>query len=158
MFHEDLQPWGLRIQTRLRIFICTGCESVLLPQSVLRHFAEHHRNSKIRMNEKTILNIATQLNLSDEMPKIQGPVLYYQGLPLLQDCVKCLHCPKIFGKKTLPVHYSTDHPGQVVPKSNQLSPTHAQRLNNGAHKTLFEVFVPWAASVPTSTPFKTSRQ
>lgn len=151
MFHEYLHSLGLHIQTRLHVLICTGCETVLLPKSVLRHFSEHHCSSQVKINEETILNIATQLNLLEEMPNIQSPVLYYQGLTLFQDCFKCLHCPKVFGKKTLPVHYSTDHPRQSRPKFDQLPPIYAQKLNNGQHKSLFEVFVPWAASVPTST-------
>ncbi len=82
MFDEYLQALGLRIQTRLRVLICTGCETVLLPKSVLRHFSDHHRGTQLRISERKILDIATKLNLLNEMPKIQSPVLYYQGLTL----------------------------------------------------------------------------
>lgn len=151
MFHEDLNPLGLRIQSRLRVLICTHCETVLLPKSVARHFAEHHKHLNSIVNEQVILEAAKVWQLVHEMPQITGPVIYFQGLSLMKGCVKCPHCPRVFSKSTMPSHHSTTHPGITTPSFDKLLPIYAQRLNNGQHKSLFEVIVPSVAlvSIPT---------
>ena len=151
IFNDLLNPLGIRIQSRLRVLICTHCEAALLPKSVLRHFADHHSHLHSQVKEQDIADVANYWGLCNEMPKIQSAVVYYQGLTLVQGCVKCVYCQQVFGKSTMPSHHSNAHRGIPAPNFNKLPPVYAQRLNNGQHRSLFEVIVPSVATVPVST-------
>lgn len=151
IYHEDLQPLGLSIQSRLRLMICSHCQSALLPKSVVRHFSDLHKNIHVQVNEKKILAVAQLWNLCTEMPDVASPTIVFQGLALLEGCIKCPFCERIFSQNTMPSHHSTDHAGIPTPGFNQLVPIYAQKLNNGNHKSLFEVIVPVPhASAPLS--------
>lgn len=85
--------------------------------------------------------VANEWELGDEMPIINGPVVQFTGLPLIEGCIKCPTCSAVFGKITMPSHYSKCHPGIPAPKFSSLPSTHAQQLNKGQNKTLFEVLM-----------------
>lgn len=150
VFDEHLNPLGIRIQSRLRILICTHCQVALLPKSVRRHISDHHKHLQSLANEQSILTVSKVWDLLHEMPKIESPAIFFQGLPLFPDCVKCLHCTRVFAKSTLPSHHSTVHSGVPTPHFDKLVPIYAQRLNNGQNKSLFEVIVPSVAGPPIS--------
>lgn len=141
LFHDYLQTLGLSIQSRLRILICNTCQSALLPTSVARHFSEKHKGTAVQVDQKQIIAIATQWNLCKEMPIVKGPVIQIGGLPLIDGCVKCPICSGVFSRTTMPSHHSSQHPDTPTPSFATLLPIHAQQLNKGQHKTLFEVIV-----------------
>jgi hypothetical protein len=139
--HKHLQPLGLSIQSRLRVLICTACQSALLPTGVARHFSEKHKGIGVHIDQKQITDIATQWNLATEMPTINGPIVQISGLPLIEGCVKCPICSGVFSRTTMPSHHSSKHADIPTPGFSTLPPIHAQQLNKGQHKTLFEVIV-----------------
>lgn len=141
MVHPHLQPLGLFIQTRLKVLLCSPCESALLPKSVSRHFSDKHANLHVSVNEKQIMTVAQEYQLVNEMPKITGPVFQYSGLPVLKDCIKCPYCEAVFGVKSMSKHHYTEHSGSPTPDFNSLPQIFAQQLNKGQNKTLFQVFV-----------------
>jgi len=140
--HPHLQPLGLSIQSRLRVLICSSCQSALLPQSVARHFSEKHNDIGVHLNEEQIATVATQWQLATVMPVVKGPVVQFSGLPLVEGYVKCPTCGGVFSKTTMPSHHSSKHAGIPAPKFRTLPAVLAQQLNKGQHKTLFEVIVP----------------
>ena len=141
LFHKHLQPLGLSIQSRLRVLICNACQSALLPTGVSRHFSEKHNEIHVSINQKQITAVAAEWNLAKDMPVVKGPVVQFGGLPLIEGCVKCPICSGVFSRTTMPSHHSIRHAN--VPTSNfaTLPPIHAQQLNKGQQKTLFEVIV-----------------
>lgn len=97
--------------------------------------------------------IADEWNLEDEMPIIKGSHVQFGGLPLVEGCIKCPTCSGVFGRTTMPSHYSKFHPGIPSPKFSSLPSIYAQQLNKGQNKTLFEVVVVTAnlETAPSST-------
>ncbi|KAF8814338.1 hypothetical protein BYT27DRAFT_7250136 [Phlegmacium glaucopus] len=146
--HPHLQPLGLSIHPMLRVLICSSCQCALLPKGVGRHFSEKHKGIGVHVNEEQIAAVASQWNLADEMPVVRGPVVQITGLPLLEGCIKCPTCSGVFSRATMPSHHSSKHAGTPTPNFGAFPPVHAQQLNKGQHKTLFEVIVPSTLSEP----------
>lgn len=149
--HPDLQPLGLVIQARLRLIICTACQSALLAKSVARHFSDKHKGLHVPVHEEIILAVAKEWQLADIMPVIQSPVLKFNGLPLITGCVKCPTCQGVYGRATMPNHHSQNHSSTPTPDFSRLPEIFAQQLNKGQHKTLFEVLVPSAHQDPSTS-------
>lgn len=149
--HDYLQPLGLFIQSRLRVFICSHCESALLPKSVARHFSELHKDIHMNVDEAKILAVALSWKLCDAMPTVQSPAMMFQGLTLHEDCIKCPSCARVFTRGTISSHHSREHSAIPTPGFDKLVPIYAQKLNNGQHKSLFEVTVPLHSLAPSST-------
>lgn len=76
------------------------------------------------------------------MPTIKGPILQLSGSPLIQGCVKCPICDGVFSRSSMQVHHSQCHSGLPTFNFNLLPPIHAEQLNKGQYKTLFEVIIP----------------
>lgn len=151
LYHPHLQPLGLVIQARLRLIICTACQSALLAKSVVRHFSDKHKGLHVQVHEEKILAVAQEWKLADVMPVIQTPVLKFSGLPLITGCVKCPTCQGVYGRGTMPKHYSQHHSSIPTPNFCQLPEIFSQQLNQGQHKTLFEVLVPSAHQDPSTS-------
>ncbi|KAF8957928.1 hypothetical protein BDZ97DRAFT_1924184 [Flammula alnicola] len=141
--HPILQPLGLFIQPLYRILICTACDSALLPAAVARHFQDQHTGpSNVQVSQARIDQVAAEWGLAQVMPKIMGPVIQINGLLLIKDCIKCPACGGVYSSPTMPGHYSKEHPGIRAPTFRDLPTVHAQQLNKGKYKTLFEVIIP----------------
>ena len=97
--------------------------------------------------------VADEWKLVDEMPIIGGPVNQFSGLPLIEGCIKCPTCSGMFGRMTMASHHSKCHPGILTPNFSSLPSIHAQQLNKGQNKTLFEVFT--VAAHPETAPTDT---
>lgn len=152
--HKDLKPMGLYIQTRLRVLICTTCKCALLPTSVVRHFSEHHKKIGVRITKEKLQEIAEQWDLAVQLPTIKIPGLFYRGLPIISNCIKCPFCPNVYGQASLHTHSSVKHPGLPPPNFKNLPRISCQRLNNGLNNSLFEVFVP--STGPNPQPSNTT--
>jgi hypothetical protein len=112
---------------------------------------EKHKDTGIHVNEEKIATVASQWKLADVMPVVNGPVVYINGLPLLEGCVKCPTCNGVFSRSTMPSHHSSNHAGTPTPNFDVFPLVHAQQLNKGQHKRLFEVIVPSIVSQPASS-------
>ena len=103
------------------------------------HIYHLHKSSKIQLDMAELTKVAKEFNIQSEMPKISGPIPRLHGLPLIPNCVRCPYCDKIYGKDSLRMHHSRDHPGTPTPTS--LPTCFAQQLNRNIYKTLFQVIV-----------------
>jgi len=146
--HPAIHPLGLFIQQRLRLIFCSGCKWVLPAQSVARHISDHHKHIYVPVNESQILALAKDFNLDDKLPVIKGPVLRFDGLPLIEGCVKCPICDAIYSKSSMKVHYSNQHSGAHIIDFNLIPEIYAQQLNKGKFgKAMFQVTLPAAPQV-----------
>jgi len=111
------------------------------------HIHHLHKSSKVPLNMAELTKLAKEFNIQSEMPTISGPIPRLHGLALIPNCVRCPLCDKIYGKDSLNMHYSRDHPG--IPTPTSLPTCFAQQLNRGIYKTLFQVIVPPKTTIMT---------
>lgn len=122
----------------IRTLICQICNIAILPQHVTGHIKEKHSDTYINIDQIQLTNICEELDVMDVFPELgYGPIDELEGL-LLRDGIKCLHCSKPLGEKTvMQKHHGKYHPDIPTPK--EWPAIKMQQLNPGHGRSYFEV-------------------
>jgi len=125
---------------------CTECRVLLTASTGLVHIrSAAHAVSYARMSEDKYENVCTELGIRTEYPTIQelNGIESLSGLDIYTMSLVCgvEECSMIFASRsTMWKHYNGKHKG--VPLLNIWHIVLAQHLDNGAHKTYFQVIKP----------------
>ncbi|TBU54974.1 hypothetical protein BD310DRAFT_826822, partial [Dichomitus squalens] len=106
----SLSQWGLRINRRLRCFICIDCQTVVCTSKAAKHIEVTHAVTKIQVDKDLLNSIISKENLILEWPEKPTAICpAYAGLPTAYGLL-CPTCGEMFSTpKSVNKHSNEKH-------------------------------------------------